>query len=62
MERHIADRPRDNDSMRLPRYVRHERTTGLRGPNHAVNVLRRLPRGSDSVSRVRSYLRIERES
>ena len=62
MERHIADRPRSNDSMRLPRYVRHEQMSGLRGPHHAVNVLRRLPRGSDSVNRVRSYLRIERES
>lgn len=62
MERHIADRPRAIASMRLPRFVQHERTDGLRGPHHAVNVLRRLPRGSDSVNRVRSYLRIERES
>lgn len=62
MQRHVADRPRHNDSMRLPKYVQHEQMSGLRGPHHAVNVLRRLPRGSDSVSRVKSYLRIERQS
>ena len=61
MERHIADRPRGTDSTRLPRFVRHERMSGIRGPHHAANVLRRLPRGSDSVRRVKSYLRIERE-
>lgn len=60
MERHIIDRPRNNDSERLPRFLQHERLTGFRGPHHAVNVLRRLPRGSDSVARVKSYLRIER--
>jgi hypothetical protein len=60
MERHIIDRPRAGDSTRLPKYLRQERLSGIRGPHHAVNVLRRLPRGSDSVGRVMSYLRIER--
>jgi hypothetical protein len=60
MERHIIDRPRDTDSSRLPKYVRQDRLSGFRGPHHAVNVLRRLPRGSESVARVKSYLRIER--
>ncbi len=45
MERHIADPPRSTDTMRLPRSVPHEHMSGLRGPHHAVNVLRRLPRG-----------------
>ena len=60
MERHIIDHPRPAGSKRLPRYVQVERESGLRGPNHAVNVLRRLPRGSASAGRVKSYLRIER--
>jgi hypothetical protein len=60
MERHIIDHPRAGGSGRLPKYLLQERLSGFRGPHHAVNVLRRLPRGSDSVSRVKSYLRIER--
>jgi hypothetical protein len=60
MERHIVDHPRTGDSHRLQRYLREERISGFRGPHHAINVLRRLPRGSDSASRVKSYLRIER--
>jgi hypothetical protein len=62
MERHIVDHPRGGSNLRLPRYVEHERETRIRGPHHAVNVLRRLPRGSGSVNRVKSYLRIERAS
>jgi hypothetical protein len=62
MERHVVDHPRAGSDLRLPRYLRQERMSGIRGPHHAVNVLRRLPRGSDSVGRVMSYLRIERES
>lgn len=62
MERHVIDHPRTGSSERLPRYLRQERASEFRGPHHAVNVLRRLPRGSDSVGRVMSYLRIERQS
>ena len=61
MERHVVDHPKGGSSLRLPRYVEHERETGIRGPHHAINVLRRLPRGSASVGRVKSYLRIDRE-
>ena len=61
MERHIVDRPKPRSNLRLPRYVEHERETSIRGPRHAINLLRRLPRGSDSVGRVKSYLRIERD-
>ena len=61
MQRHIVDQPRDGDNARLPRYVAHERHSGVRGAHHAINVLRRAPRGhSDLSSRMRSYLRIER--
>lgn len=60
MERHIADHRRSGDSVRLSRYLDHERSSGLRGPHHAINVLRRLPRGSASFGRIKSYLRIER--
>jgi hypothetical protein len=59
MERHIIDHPKAA-SNRLPRYLQAERSAGLTGPHKALNVLRRLPRGSGSASRVRSYLRIER--
>jgi hypothetical protein len=60
MERHILDHPRGGSDLRLPKYVQHERGQRIRGPHHAINVLRRLPRGSASVGRVKSYLRIER--
>ena len=61
MERHIIDRSRSTKAERLPRYLAHEREARVRGPHHAVNVLRRLPRGSgDLSSRMRSYLEIER--
>lgn len=61
MERHILDRPRGGSDLRLPKYVEHERGQRIRGAHHAINLLRRLPRGSASVGRVRSYLRIDRE-
>ncbi len=61
MERHILDHPRKGDSARLTRYVAQERDSRVRGPHHAVNVLRRLPRGAGEMShRMKSYLRIER--
>ena len=61
MERHLIDHPRNHKSGRLPRYVAHERDNRIRGPHHAINVLRRLPRGSNEAShRMKSYLRIER--
>lgn len=63
MERHIVDHPRGGGSDRLPRYLAHERDNRIRGPHHAINVLRRLPRGSSDVShRMKSYLQIERRS
>jgi hypothetical protein len=60
MERHIVDHPKPGSSLRLPRYIEQERDNRIRGPHHAINVLRRLPRGSSSVGRVKSYLKIER--
>ena len=61
MERHLVDHPRRSGGSRLPRYVNQERVSGIRGPHHAVNVLRRLPRGSNVASqRMQNYLRIER--
>ncbi|MBM9593239.1 hypothetical protein [Roseitranquillus sediminis] len=63
MERHILDRPRSPQSGRLPHYLTQERDNRVRGPHHAVNVLRRLPRGSGELShRMRSYLKIERST
>jgi hypothetical protein len=62
MERHIIDHPKGGSNLRLPKYLQQERVSGFRGPHHAVNVLRRLPRGSGSVGRVKSYLRIERDA
>ncbi len=61
MERHVTDHPRSTKSKRLSRYLEHERTSRLRGPHQAVNVLRRLPRGAEQASqRMRNYLRIDR--
>lgn len=60
MRRHIVDHPKRGSDLRLPRYLDQERENRIRGPHHAINVLRRLPRGSGSVGRVKSYLRIER--
>ena len=65
MERHILDRARASaaESNRLPRYLLHERDSRGRGPHHAINVLRRLPRGSgETGQRMRSYLQIDRQS
>lgn len=61
MERHIVDHPKGGSALRLPRYIEKEREMGIRGPHHAINALRRLPRGSGSAGRLKSYLRIERE-
>ena len=63
MDRHILDRQQATASDRLPRYLAHERDSRVRGPHHAVNVLRRLPRGRGDVSqRMKSYLQIERRT
>ena len=62
MERRILDRARAADGNRLPQYLAHERDSRVRGPHHAISVLRRLPRGSGETSeRMRNYLKFDRQ-
>lgn len=62
MQRHLVDHAKGGSHLRLPKYIEHERENGIRGPHHAINVLRRLPRGSGSIGRVKNYLKMERTS